>query len=269
MTSTRRSVPVACCLVLLVACGGGGTSGNAAVSKTFNYGAAQPPTTAEQVAGVSAQTAVSDTAAFGSAPDGAKAVVIFGMANELAASALGGALIPGRSVPGTILRQARNTATLEECAKKNGNTVTFTNCTTTESGITVTVNGSVSANNGAVSWDVTAAVSGTESGVTVNVNLRESGSLTVTSTKVSGNALLDLSGSASNGGQTVNFGVSVAALVDLTYQSSPSSCITSGDLEVKRVWTQVPQGASGSEFTNAAVKLTWTGCNTFVVAHSQ
>jgi len=131
------------------------------------------------------------------------------------------------------------------------------------------VNGSVSANNGAVSWDVTAAVSGTESGVTVNVNLRESGSLTVTSTKVSGNALLDLSGSASNGGQTVNFGVSVAALVDLTYRSSPSSCITSGDLEVKRVWTQVPQGASGSEFTNAAVKLTWTGCNTFVVAHSQ
>ena len=86
--------------------------------------------------------------------------------------------------------------------------------------------------------------------------------------KVFGNALLDLSGSVSNGSKTVNFGVAVAAVVDLTYQSDPA-CITGGTLEVKRVWTQVPEGASGSEFTNAGVKLTWSSCNTFVVARSQ
>ena len=55
-----------------------------------------------------------------------KAVVIVGMASDLAASALGGALIPG-PLPGTGLRQARSTATLADCATKNGNTITFTN----------------------------------------------------------------------------------------------------------------------------------------------
>ncbi|TMA16753.1 MAG: hypothetical protein E6J86_02415 [Deltaproteobacteria bacterium] len=270
MTFTRRNIPIRCCLVLLAACGGGGggSSGNAAASKTFNYGAAQPPTAQEQAAAVSTQSVVSDTAAFGSAPDGAKAVVIVGMASDLAASALGGALIPGRSLPGTGLRQARSTATVADCATKSGNTITFTNCTETESGITVTVNGSVTAKNGTVSWDVTAVVSGTDSGVTVNATLHESGSLTVTATKVTGNAVLDLSGSVSNGQKTVNFGVAVAAVVDLTYQSNPA-CITAGTLEVKRVWTQVPEGASGSEFANAGVKLTWSSCNTFVVARSQ
>jgi len=270
MTFTRRNIPIRCCLVLLAACGGGGggSSGNAAASKTFNYGAAQPPTAQEQAAAVSTQSVVSDTAAFGSAPDGAKAVVIVGMASDLAASALGGALIPGRSLPGTGLRQARSTATVADCATKSGNTITFTNCTETESGITVTVNGSVTAKSDTVTWDVKAVVSGTDSGVTVNANLHESGSLTVTATKVTGNALLDLSGSVSNGSKTVNFGVAVAAVVDLTYQSDPA-CITGGTLEVKRVWTQVPEGASGSEFTNAGVKLTWSSCNTFVVARSQ
>jgi len=87
-------------------------------------------------------------------------------------------------------------------------------------------------------------------------------------TTVTGNALLDVSGSVTSDGKTVNFGVAVAALVDLTYRSDPA-CITGGTLEVKRVWTRVPEGASGSEFTNAGVKLTWSGCNTFLVARSQ
>ena len=43
---------------------------------------------------------------------------------------------------------------------------------------------------------------------------------------------------------------------------------TAGNLEVKRVWTQRPAGATGKEFADVAVKLNWTGCNAFTVAHS-
>jgi hypothetical protein len=263
----RGSVSI-CGIALLAACGGG-SGGNAAVSKTFNYGAAQPPTASEQAAALSAESAVSDTTAFGSAPDGAKAVAIFGMASDLAASMLGGVFILGRSDPGASSRQAlRSTSILADCARKNGNTVTFTNCTETESGITLVVNGRVSASNGGVDWDVTVAISGTQDGVSLNVNFHESGSLKVTATTVTGDALLEIGGSGSSGGRTVDFGVSVAAIMDLTYRSSPS-CITSGSLELKRVWTRVPEGASGPGFTDAGVKFTWMGCSDVLVAHSQ
>ena len=62
--------------------------------------------------------------------------------------------------------------------------------------------------------------------------------------------------------------MATAALVDLTYQSAPSFCITNGSVEVKRVWTQKPQGASGPQFNDAAVKLSWTACNAVQVSHS-
>ena len=127
----------------------------------------------------------------------------------------------------------------------------------------------VSANT--VSWNISGGVSGTDSatGVSVNVTHHQSGSLTVTATKVTGDAVSGISGSVSTQGQTVNFGVDSALLVDLTYQGSPF-CVTAGTVEVKRVWTVKPNGASGPPFVDAAVKLTWTGCNAPVqVAHSQ
>jgi hypothetical protein len=57
-------------------------------------------------------------------------------------------------------------------------------------------------------------------------------------------------------------------VVDLTWQPSPF-CVTSGSVEVKRVWTDKPQGATGPAFADVGVKLTWSGCNAFQVAHSR
>src|SRR5438105_603883 len=56
-------VAAALATLALAACGGG--AGNAALSKTFNYGAPQAPSTAEQTAASSAQsTTVSSTSTF-------------------------------------------------------------------------------------------------------------------------------------------------------------------------------------------------------------
>ena len=87
----------------------------------------------------------------------------------------------------------------------------------------------------------------------------------MTSTTVVGQGLSEISGSVSGQGQSVSFGLDTAAMVNLTY--SPT-CVTSGTLEVKRVWSQRPQGATGPDFADVAVKLTWTGCNTIQVQHS-
>ncbi len=97
------------------------------------------------------------------------------------------------------------------------------------------------------------------------MSVHQSGSIAVTATKISGKALSEFAGTVTNRGQSVSFGLATAALMDLTYQSSPTSCVTGGTLEVKRVWTQKPSGVSGAD--DAAVKLSWTGCNAVQIAH--
>ena len=91
----------------------------------------------------------------------------------------------------------------------------------------------------------------------------------MTASKITGNATSDFGGTVSGQGQSIGFGVATAAVVDLTYQTTPSCCVTGGTVEVKRVWTQKPQGATGPQFADLGVKLTWSGCNAFQVAHSQ
>jgi hypothetical protein len=147
--------------------------------------------------------------------------------------------------------------------------VTFTNCSSTDAGFNFTLNGTVTSSAGSVHWNIGGSFSGANNGVTVNLNIHQSGNFAVTGTKITGDSLSDLGGGVSASGQSVSFGLSTAALVDLTYQTTPSYCITAGPVEVKRVWTQKPSGATGPEFADAGVKLTWTGCNTVQVAHSQ
>src|SRR5689334_13759692 len=53
--------------LVLVSCGGGG--GNAAISKSFNYGAPQAPSSTELAAASSAKSSVTASSSFGSSPD--------------------------------------------------------------------------------------------------------------------------------------------------------------------------------------------------------
>jgi hypothetical protein len=251
---------------LLAACG---NDGNPALSKSFNYGAPQQPSTAEQSAGNSAQSSVTTTASFSSSPTADNGASIAAAALDIAGSALGDAAI-GMANPQAVrgaLIQAAN-AGFDTCATVVSGKVTFNNCVQTEQGFSVTLNGSITATAGHVVWAITAGFSGTSNGETINIAMNHTGDITVTDTTIKGNAASEFSGSVSAGGQSASFGFAVAVLFDLTYQTAPTACVTSGTVEVRRVWTAKPQGASGSIFDDMGVKLIWNGCGTFQVAHS-
>ena len=252
--------------LLLAACGGSG--GNPALSKSFSYGAAAAPSSTETAAATSAQSNLSQTAGFSSQPDAYKGAAIIGFADALASAALGSAAIPGRGPSGGDLTGAlRTAADFTACSTVTASSVSFNNCQLTESGFTITLNGHVSVSAGTVTWAITGGFSGLSSGYTINIVNHQAGTLSLTASKISGNATSDFSGSVSGQGQNVNFGLATAVVLDLTYQSSPNYCVTGGTAEVKRVWTNRPNGASGPQFNDAAVKFTWSGCNAVQVAH--
>lgn len=261
----KKIVLVFPAIALLAGCG---SSGNAALSKTFSYGAPQAPTASEQSAATSAQGSLSDAATFSAAPDGTKGVSVVAFVDQLASAVLGAAPT-GLSTPTLAsTRSMVGSAFASDCTVVSGDTVTFTNCAQTDSGFTLTLNGSISSKAGTITWDISGGFSGTNAGATVNLSLHQQGTMTVTASTIKGHGTSDFAGSASANGQSASFGLSTAALVDLTYQTAPSYCVTSGTVEVKRVWTERPQGATGPDFADAGVKLSWTGCDAFAVAHS-
>jgi hypothetical protein len=265
MTAALKYISASICVALLAACGG---SGNAALSRTFTYGAATAPSASEQSAASTAQANLSSTTSFSSAADVNKGAAVVGFAESMATIAFGSstfAVAPN----GTNLRAALRAADFSACAAVSGNTVTFSNCSEIYSSFTLTLNGTITGSAGTVTWNVTATFSGSQNGTTVNVALHESGTLTVTSTKVTGDALVEISASGSANGQSASLAVSHAVILDLTYQSGCATNVTGGLVEVKRAWTQKPSGASGSAYSDAGVKFTWTDCNAITVQHSQ
>jgi hypothetical protein len=250
----------------LASCGGGG-GGNAAIGTVFNYGPPQAPSAAEQDAASSAEGSVTASSSFGTAPSASNGTTIIAIADDLAASALGSAAVPAAVAQDPRLRSAlRTAATIPACTTTTQTSVSFNQCTDTQSGFSFTMSGMVSVSGDKITWDVTGNFSGSDQGVSFNVNLHQSGSLTVGAQgTMTGNSLSEIGGTVSGNGQSVTFGVSTAALVDLTYTSN---CITSGTIEVKRVWSPRPDGLSQAQAPDVGVKLTWTGCATIEVQHS-
>jgi hypothetical protein len=261
----KKIVLVFPAIALLAGCG---SSGSAALSKNFNYGAPQAPSATEQAAATSAQGSLSDAAAFSASPDGTKGSSVVAFVDQLASAALGAAPVGMAAPTPAATRAMVSSAFASACTQVVADTVTFTNCAETDSGFTLTLNGTISAKAGTVTWDISGGFSGTSGAATINLALHQQGTMTVTATTIKGHGTSDFAGNASGNGQSVSFGLSTAAVVDLTYQTAPSYCVTSGTVEVKRVWTQRPQGASGPEFADAGVKFSWTGCAAFSVAHS-
>jgi hypothetical protein len=258
---------ISAALAFLAGCG---SSGNAALSKSFSYGAAQAPSASEQMAANSAQASVSDTASFSAGADAVRGAAIGALAESLAAAAFGSTAFGVAHPSGSEISRALRTATdFSSCTTVTANTVTFKDCAQTEGGYTVTLNGNISSNAGAVTWEISGGFSGTSSQAGIAINIHQSGTFTVTASKITGHSLSDFSGSVSAGGQSISFGFATAAVVDLTYQTSPVACITGGTVEVKRVWTAKPPGAVGPLFDDLGVKLSWTGCGSVLVAHSQ
>jgi hypothetical protein len=273
---------VALCAAV-AACGSSG-GGNGALDKTFTYGASTTATTSEAEV---MDNQVSDIAALTSSTDPSAVMslyntfgITFQLNPNMGSSALHAALqAAGAAHTGpsdavvSILRSALSTS--DSCITHTDTSVTFTNCSETGDtgdltgfGIpsasgTFYINGSfsISADRHSLTWDITVKTTITATGLSEKVDLRESGTLTVTDTTIVGNMLAEMDISFTYQGHSASIGLAEALILDLTYRTTPSYCVTGGTLEAKRVWTN-RGGASKTALPDAAAKVSWTDCGT-------
>jgi len=254
----------ASCIALAVSCGGGG---NAALSRSFDYATPAPPTAAEEFAVSSAEGGLSQASTFAGSPSTSKGVTVADLADDLAAIAFG--IVPIRTAVAPPGRSALHSAFSETCVTLTATSVSFANCVDVDDGLTSTLNGNVSTTPGQIGWNISNRIAGRESdGVSIDVASHPSGSLAVTPTTIKGTSISDLGGSVTGPGQS-GFAVATALLIDVQYETTPAFCVTFGTIEVKRVWTKRPDGASGGVFADAGMKLSWIGCGAVQIAHSR
>ncbi|GEJ55377.1 hypothetical protein [Anaeromyxobacter diazotrophicus] len=290
----RMAVALASCLAL-AACGGG-SSGNAAAGKTFSYGTASTATSLQTSA---VDTQLSSALAVKSAPgaDGVQSLGDFaGVTDALLGSSTGVTLASADPAQQQLVAAGRRAAlskALTAVPSSSTSSTSFDNEATcvvataakvTLSGCTLTIvdpsaSGKVVVDGWAaydpaaakLAWDLSLAstlalTSFTPPG-SATVKFHESGALAVTDTTFKGEFLADMGMTFSAQGQSASVGVAEALVIDVTYAGTPA-CVTGGTLEAKRVWTALPQGASGPQYADAAAKITWTGCGSALVALS-
>ncbi|HUK66923.1 MAG TPA: hypothetical protein VLV17_08865 [Anaeromyxobacteraceae bacterium] len=263
----KRILASAACAVL-AACGGGSSSNgnNAALGTTFTYGAPQAASgtqtaavqdQVETILGV--QATPSTTNAFNAADfTGLTGTLLGGQAADFPAVESAPVSIARAAVAhaGPRFAALAHDVTFQDpnCAVETPTSVTLTNCVITDTGITVDVSGSLTVDPTArtATWSFTASMAVTD----LTVNYSFSGHVAVTDTTLQATLLADLNGTGTANGTTETIGASESAVVDLTYVSSPTTCVTGGTIEAKFVWTALPSGVS---YPNEAAKLTFTG----------
>jgi hypothetical protein len=269
--------------VLAMGCGGGSSShGNAAAAKSFTYGPPSTATTAEAGvlqtqldAAVAVQNAPNGTSAMGLADIQSVTTTLLGnsgttLAAAGASPALQRALAGRAATAGVVGPTGFDDPT---CQTMTASSVTLRGCTTTiVSGTTtekVTVSGSLALSNAnqTITWDLSVALSVVDTsmpGFNMTMNTHQSGNLTVTPTTIKGSMLSETSVTYAG----ISFGVDESLDVDVTYQSTPSPCVTGGTVEAKRVWTQRPMGMPAAQLPDLAAKVTWSGCGAATIALS-
>ena len=295
----KRILASAACAVL-AACGGSGngngSTSNAALGTTFNYGSPQTASSAETTAvqaqlstliGVQGSPTASD--AFNVADfSGLSGALLGGEASSFpiavgAPESLARALVARAGARWDVL--PRDTFTFENpgCASQpNSDSVSLQACvldlsSTGVSG-TATITGTLTADPsaGTASWSFSVAMNFSEQGMTASGTYSFSGQVAVTASTVKATLLADLNATATGteNGQSVTatIGAAESLVVDLAYESSPTSCVTGGTVEAKFVWTTLPSGATSTQFPNQAAKVTFTstggGCGVATIVTS-
>ena len=277
----RIAVAVASCLAL-AACGGDG--GNAAVGKTFTYGATENASF-QQTSALDVQ--LSGALALKSAPDATKAQDLASV-SDITAALFGDSafslstaspeqqrlLAVGARAAARQLVTGGDVFDNPACVVTTTTSVTMKGCTitVTDSGMTskVQVDGAVSFDpaKATLTWDftVTDALSYPVESFSASVRMHESGTLTVTDTTIKGQLLAELSASVSAPTASRSLGVSEAVSLDVTYDGQ--DCVTGGTLEAKRVWTD-RGGVSATLLPDKAAKITWAACGLGYIAFSR
>lgn len=282
MTNFKWAGLLAAC-ALATACGGG-SSGNAAAGRTFTYGAPVAATAAETGA-LDGQLSLADSLQSQPSATGAVSLADFSglsetllgqggvarlagprLAARLSGSLAAAPLVQGYDNPACVAVTATS-VTLTGCSLEVVDVDPVTGATTT---MTTVVSGSFKVPAaGSLVWDFTARVTMVSPDMSMTVSAHQSGDWTVTDTTILGAQRSEMSVTARIDGQTMSAGMHESLDVDVTYVPGPPACITGGTLEVKRVWTQRPQGATSADLPDAAALVTWTGCGTGTVAFSQ
>jgi hypothetical protein len=294
MRKLTAIVPLLC--LAISACGGKDNSGNAAASKQFTYGPASP---ADSVQSAALESSLSSMTSLQSAPgvSSATSLVLFsGVTDAMVGADAFSVAAPAVAAQRNALARARSAALYSptnygtdfdnpECVTVTNTSVNLSGCkltvTVTESSnsetvtATVTADGSVTLSNGnqTLTWDLTLAVSVTASGTGGSVSgggqFHAAGDLTVlapTATaegSVKGSMTSEASLHASAGGESISMRVDESLHIDVTYQTSPSTCVTGGTVEAKRVFADwsVPNVSRPSD-KGAKITFTSGGCNT-------
>lgn len=266
-TMSNRGLAAALCAAL-AACGGdddGGTGGggdNAALDLTPDYG--EPVSATASQAGVM-QTGLSSAVSVSGTPNAAAALT----------------LASTSTVTATLLGPTVGLATLDapalagrrggypDCVTVGDRTISYDDCEVSLGGSTSITDGTVtlSEDGGTIAWDLSITADLVAAGFDSHAEYRQSGSVTITGSTITGEVLAELRASASSGGSTFEYELHEALILDLAYQLSPP-CIVGGTLEARRVWIARPEGFSAETAPDGAALITWTGCNEATIARS-
>ena len=266
-------------LVAVLACGGsnGGNNNNNNNTgngtpglKTFSYGSPQAPTAAQQSTATSAQTQLNNAVKAGANGQVANAASLPSMTDSLAGSLPNLIALPdtpamtAAEVSSSVLGH-RSGALNQGCYTFTSSSITYSNCTISGSGYSETLNGNLTASAGNVTWNLTVTYSYSAQNVTSNGTYSWTGQLAVTSSTIVGQGRSAFSGHISSGSTTYDYQYTAGFDANLTYETSPSYCITGGTLEIRRT-LNATTNASAVPVHDAGAKYTWNGCGAVTVA---
>jgi hypothetical protein len=267
------------CAALVGACGGGGNNNNnnggnngTPGLKTFSYGSPAAPTQQQQNTANTAQTQLNSAATGALSGSVAGAANLPAMTDSLANSLPASLIAAPTEVPdltsgeGPASFLARHTGELNAgCYQISQSTITYSNCTISSTGLTETINGTLSVANDSVStWNLTVTWNYSASGISETGTYTWTGNVTFTGSTIVGQGRSSFTGHYSGNGVTVDYSYSAGFDSNLTYQKTPSFCFASGTLEIRRN-LNTTTNAQVAPVKDAGAKYTWTGCGAVTV----
>jgi hypothetical protein len=290
----RRAAFVALFGGLALACGGGGGSGVSFKdpnSVNFTFGAPVAPVATEQAAADAGLTGIGDAAAVQGQADPNLALAqsqgIANAPNHMSGVFAGSLPVAIEQGQASVVQRASAYLAGNVAAATGGfdnplcwsvagtattGQIVFHHCTVTDptnSSFTTSIDGSFNRDGGHVYWDATISIHDSEpitggGTMTLSASERVSGDITfnpaVTPKTIVGFARSEIWLSVAAPSQSLSAAVTYNADYDLEYADSPSFCVTGGTLTLKRIWSEIPSGASGQpDFADAAVQFTFVG----------
>jgi len=280
-----RSLACLVVVALLASCGGssGGT--------TFTYDAPQPATQAELQSVAAGQTAVADGAAFHASAAPNTGPSLPGLADAMSAPLFDQTALPGVTLYSRAMSEASSAAAVAAlpsvaaasavatswppgCITTTATSITYVGCSQTASGLTLTLDGTVSRTASSVDWSLRVTMKGTVASnagaIALDAGSDLVGAMAFGSGTVKGRSSSATRATASGAGiPSVTAAATTTATLDLAYQASPF-CITGGTVELTRVWTARPLGMpSTPPYDDRGYRFTWSGCGQAMVAHSR